>query len=269
MTYALNEESVADGTPFECYLFQSPNGSYRYTSLPFDVTLNGEVFKPLQIVRSSFDISAVVESLKTMDFTFPLNSVIANDYAGKNVPDYLTVLVYRAHIGDDLSTQFKIEWRGETTNYSIQNNKFVVKTRSIMQAKILGANKTVYYQLACNNRVYDDRCKAIKAEFTVATTVTALDNIRVTVGSSGSFGNGELSLGTMVNTRTGEERSIYNNTDGLIEVTYAFNDIVIGDEVLLILGCDNRMSTCVNRFDNVVNFTGFRYIPAKNPFAQG
>ena len=269
MTYEANEASVDDGTPFECYLFNSPNGSYRYTSLPYEVTLDGEVWTPLQIVRSSFDISAVIDSLKTMDFTFPLNSAIANDHAGRNVPDYLTAFVYRAHVGDDLSTEFKIEWRGETTNYAIQNNKFTIKTRSIMQAKILGANKTVYYQLACNNRVYDDRCKAVKASFTVATTITAVDNIRVTVGSSGSIGNGELSLGTMVNTRTGEERSVYNNTDNLIEITYAFLDAEIGDEVLLILGCDNRMSTCVDRFDNVANFTGFRYIPAKNPFTQG
>lgn len=262
MSYAGKERSVQSGEPFECYEFVSPVGTFRYTSAPEAKTLGGNVYTPAPVMRGNVEIGIVIDTLQTVDFMLPLKNTLAKAYQGTVLPDYLTVRVYRGHVGE---TEFQTEWYGEATGYQISQGKFVIKTQSVLQAKILGVAATVYVQYACNNRVYDDRCKLLKASFTQPTEVTLVDNTKITVEDQG-YSNNELELGTMLNERTGEERTIKSNVNNLIQVTYPFLDLIVGDSVKLILGCDNRMQTCIDRFDNVANFTGFRYLPLTNPF---
>lgn len=268
MTYATNEISIKDGDPFECYEFVTPLGTFRYTTLPVNVTLGGNVYTPLQISRTTISITMIVDSIQTMDIKIPLDTEIADGYTGRILPEYLTVRVFRAHVGDDLSTEFATEWRGEATAYTVEGGTFVIKTQSILQAKVQGASGTVYYQIPCNHRVYDARCGLDPASFSYAATVTDIDGFKITVTDDGVADSG-LALGSITNDRTGEVRSIYDNTANVIDVTYPFRDLLIGDEVTLTLGCDNKMGTCVSRFNNVAKFGGFRYIPLKNPFKPG
>lgn len=264
MSYETKENSQSDGEPFECYEFTSPIGTFRYTSLPSEVTLGGNTYVPTAITRGSVVISMVIDTLQTVDFQLPLLSDIAQAYLGSVLPDYLTVRVYRGHVGE---TDFVTEWYGESVKYSIVSGKFVIKTQSVLQAKVLGQATTVYTQYGCNNKVYDARCKALKSAFTQSTEVVKVDNYNITVLNQG-YDNDELQLGTMISDRTGEERTIQGNTNQLISITYPFFDIVKGDTVKLVLGCDNRMATCRDRFDNVANYTGFRYMPLVNPFSD-
>lgn len=268
MTYTAREKSTYEGQPFECYEFVGPVGTFRHTSLPFEVTVGGNVFSPLPVTRTAIIIGSIVDSPQTMDFNIPASHPLTNAYAGRYTPDYLNVTVYRAHYGDDLSSEYKTEWQGQAVGYGVNDNWFVIQTVSILQSKILGSTSTIYYQYSCNNRVYDSVCKAVAADHQTLTSVTLVDNVVIDVTSQG-FANGQLELGTMTLDRTGEQRSIVSNVDSRITVAYPFLDIVVGDNVTLTQGCDNKMTTCVNRFNNILNFTGFRFIPENNPMDKG
>ena len=37
-----------------------------------------------------------------------------------------------------------------------------------------------------------------------------------------------------------------------------------GDAVTLVAGCDKQFATCKSKFDNVVNFRGFPYMPGND-----
>lgn len=272
MSYEQREHSVASGAPFECYHFATPVGTFRYTSLPVPVQLGSgaggalELYTPQLIKRGSAEISTIIDSLRTMDIHVPIDDPLAKAYCRRAVPAWLTTIVYRAHLGDDLATQFDVEWRGEATGYSYDpDGALIVATQSILQAKVQGPAATPYVQLACNHRVFDSRCKALRENFTHQTVIATVDNVEIRVESQG-FANSDLALGTMVNVRTGEVRSIHDNIDGLVTITYPFLDVLAGDQVELTLGCDNTMATCVTRFDNVANFGGFRYVPLDNLF---
>ncbi len=272
MTYTANENSVADGEPFECYEFTTPTTVYRYTTFPEAVTLNGEVFSPETMDRTVFDVSMVNDGLKTMDIMLPQDNDLVQIYKAEALPDFLSVVVYRAHVGDDLSSEFSVEWRGECVGIAMQSEWFVIKTRSILGALLTGQNRMAKYQRNCNNRVYDQRCKLVEANFTTTTTVLRNLGSIVRVANDG-VDNGALQLGRIVNTRTGETRNIVNNADRAlgganISISYPFNDLVDGDTVNLILGCTNQRSICVSRFDNIENFNGFPFIPVKNPFQE-
>ena len=200
----------------------------------------------------------------TMDFSIPINSDLCKAYMDRFTPDYLSVTVIRAHLGDSYNTDFVYEWRGQAQSYSVSTDWFTIQTVSTLQAKILGVTSTVFYQYGCNNLVYDSICKANKAAHTVSATVTRIDNVDIRVNSM-VYPDGELALGIMQVDRTLEERSIVSNVSGRLVVSYPFLDIKVGDTVKLIQGCDNKMVTCVGRFNNVTNFTGFRFIPTDNP----
>lgn len=272
MTYAAKEKSVSSGIPFECYEFETPVGTFRYTSLLEDVTLGTglteKTFKPCPgIDRSTAEINSIIDTLQSMNFLIPKDDRLAKTYNKKNLPEYCTTRVYRAHWGDDLTTQFEVEWRGEATGYEYDNDgAFIISTQSILQSKIQGNQCTIYTQLSCNHRVYDERCGVVKADHTVFTDVTKVDNIKITVLSQ-SLSNTDLQLGEIKNLRTGEVRTIFSAADGVITVTYPFTDILVGDNVSLSRGCNNLMSTCISRFNNVARFLGFRYIPVSNLFA--
>jgi uncharacterized phage protein (TIGR02218 family) len=38
-------------------------------------------------------------------------------------------------------------------------------------------------------------------------------------------------------------------------------NVAVGDTFNVVAGCDRLYSTCINKFDNVVNFRGFPWIP--------
>jgi hypothetical protein len=126
----------------------------------------------------------------------------------------------------------------------------------------------VFFQRVCNHVLYDARCQAVKSSFTATTTVTLVRGQTITVDNDG-YGDGELAIGNMKNLRTGEERGIVTNALNKVTVNYAFIDIVEGDTVELTLGCDHlRLGHCTTRFNNVVHYGGFDFIPSTNPFAD-
>jgi hypothetical protein len=268
MTYSSRDKSVYLGKPFECYEFIGPVGTFRYTSLPFEVTLGGELYQPLVVTRTAIVIGSIIDSPQTMDFNLPASHTLCQAYAGRYTPDYLVVNAYRSHYGEDLSTEYTIEWQGGAVGYLVKDEWFTIQTVSLIQSKILGVTSTIYYQYGCNNRVYDSVCQAVKADHQVSTTVVRLDNVLVRVQAQ-TYANDELTLGTIKLDRTGEERSIVSNTDNVLTISYPFLDLVPGDVVTLTQGCDNKMTTCVNRFNNVQHFTGCRHIPVENPMDKG
>jgi hypothetical protein len=264
MTYDARESSIADGEPFECYEFVTPLGTFRYTSLPEDVTLGGNLYVVREgIGRTEADINSVVDSLQTMDFLIPRDDPLATGFNKRNLPDYCTTRVYRAHYGEDLSTEYTVEWRGEATGYGYSDAHFVISTQSILQAKVQGSQSTIYTQLSCNHRVYDDQCAVVQADHTFSAVVTDVTGIEILIDDQ-TFSDTDLALGQFVNDRTGEVRTIFSASTGLITVTYPFVDLVVGDTVSLSRGCNNLMSTCIARFDNVARFLGFRYMPGEN-----
>ena len=38
---------------------------------------------------------------------------------------------------------------------------------------------------------------------------------------------------------------------------------------MITAGCDKNIETCINKFDNAINFRGESYIPAKNLLVAG
>lgn len=264
----MKDTSVQDGMPIECYKFISPIGTFRYTSNPRQVTMGGEVYDPLPVTRTTIEVSSVIDTLSSMDFNLPADHDLVAAYCFEDAPESLRVEARRGHQGDDLSTEFTVEWVGEWTGASVSGMWATFKTGSVLQTKLNGNTSSVYYQRICNHILFDVRCKVVRADFTKTTTVDVIQGQLITVDDDQDV-NGYYNGGDIVNTRTGERRSIVSNTDNVIRSNSRFYDLIVGDTVELTPGCDHvRLQDCKNKYDNVVNYGGFDFVPTHNPFTD-
>jgi hypothetical protein len=268
MTYAVKDKSIASGAPIECYEFIAPHKTWRYTSYHSPVLVAGQWYYPLPIVRTAIEVTSIIDATATMDFNLPSDHEICVQYCYTISPKLLVVIVRRVHEGDDYSTDFKVEWTGRYAGGASSGKWGILKTASILATELNGFLSSVYYQKTCNHVLYDERCKAVRDDFTESAIITKIQNQIITVDNM-VYDDDDLVGGLMTNTRTGEVQGIISNNDNILRIGYPFFDIVLGDTVELTLGCDHqRLGHCKERFNNVDNYGGFDFVPEINPFEK-
>lgn len=260
--------SIHDAAPIECYKFIGELKTYRYTSNNEAVTVAGEVYEPLSdISRTSIETSSLLDSVQSIDVKMPITAELAVTYNFLKMPITLDLEIRAVHRGTDFATESKLIWQGQSIGFPVTDNYASVQTQSVIQAALSRQLNQVVFQTSCNHEVYDDMCGLDPAAFTTTTTITKIKDNVITVGATGRATH-ELRIGKMVNTRTGESRVIIDNVGTIVTVGYPFLDIVLGDTVDLIIGCDNLYSTCLNVFNNVINSIGFMWMPFTNPYVN-
>jgi uncharacterized phage protein (TIGR02218 family) len=116
----------------------------------------------------------------------------------------------------------------------------------------------------CSHIVYDAGCGAVKASFGAGSAVTSGSTTsQINCGlaqASGWFDNGSISFTSGVN--SGAIRTIKSYTPGVILLAMPLlNAPTNGDAFTAYAGCDKSYNTCVNKFNRLVSFRGFPYIP--------
>lgn len=123
------------------------------------------------------------------------------------------------------------------------------------------------YQTNCLNTLYDSACTLSQISFAISGTVSS--------GSTGSVINcglsqatGYFTLGKMQFT-SGINNGLWRTVQQYIHGSPSTININIpfytspsaSDTFTIYPGCDKTMSTCTNKFSNLVNFRGFPFIP--------
>ncbi|MGB8422175.1 DUF2163 domain-containing protein [Paraburkholderia sp.] len=121
------------------------------------------------------------------------------------------------------------------------------------------------YESGCNRNLFDAGCGLNKAAFAVSGTVT--------VGSTGAiqsainYVDGYFTLGSITFTSgvlNGQSRGVsgYANRFATFSFSYPFQQAPSpGDTFIAYPGCDHQQSTCTNKFNNVIHYRGFPFIP--------
>ena len=266
MSYKSVDNSVEDSAPIECYKFIGELATYRYTNSYQQETVNSELYLPLSdIKRSAAELSSVLESVQTTDVIVPFNTDVAMAYCFLKLPLTLSIEIRSVHRGTNFATEWKMEYQGDVVNYEVSDNYCTFKLQQLIQSSLNKQLNHVYYQSNCNHVLYDDRCKINKTANTKTSTVTLIKGINITVLDDG-FNDNDLVVGELICSRTNERRIITKNASNIVTVGYAFIDLRIGDTVQLIRGCDHSYNTCKDKFNNVANFGGFKWLPTTNPY---
>lgn len=170
-------------------------------------------------------------------------------------------------------TEFVVDWRFpwagkfQTLVYWIRETTFDRESWSAQCEGLLGRMKNKVGQVlnrTCRHTLGDSGCGVNLGPLTVVAAVNAIVDDRVefsTTGLSepdGYYDGGLLTWGTGSNSNIPCEVKSYKVTGGVIRLQLLTPFTVNpGDGFTLIPGCDKNLTTCKDKFNNVVNFGGF------------
>lgn len=268
MSYTTFELSAHDGGPVEGYQFHGTVSSYRYTNAQRDVTINGLLYSAAFVKRAAIRSGTQDDDALELEIELPFDTPLVQAYAFAASPPDLEVTIYRYHEDSDPAVDWIVVWRGKVSTFSVTGEVAKVRVPSVFELALRGAVPSVFYHGPCNHVLYDARCKVVKATFTQKTTITVVSasGTTITVTDDG-FADNVLKAGELFIPAKGERRLIFSNVANVLTINFPFFDVDVGDAVELYAGCDHAyQGDCKNKFANTLNYGGFPYVPAENPF---
>ena len=290
MTFDDNITTREQGTSAELYVFSFSNGTILYfTSFERDLltteTPDGHAYTHIPIQRGEFELDTELASNK-----ITITAPVLNTFASNLI------------IGGQINVSITKMFIADKTHNSIFNGLILSIEKNIGEAIAQCCSKMyylekelprVFFQSACNNTLFDSKCSMVKSDYlyTVHVTVSqngyklTIDNteynnitsdfpFRHTAAFPAGYSNDDVkglwTLGQVV--YGGEIRYITYHREKVLQLHYPFIGVTTGTiEVDLYPGCDKTGLFCSTVFGssfpggNILNFTGFPYMPATDP----
>jgi uncharacterized phage protein (TIGR02218 family) len=269
MTYETFEESDDDGFAVELYLFEGSFEDFALTSYPTSYPYLLRTYVPTPgLKRRNIKIDAAGGSSSgALEVEIPYDHPLASAYAFTNTPPDLTLTLYRGHASDP-DGEFRVLWTGPVTSWAVQGRVAKLRIPSSFDEALERPIPGIRWQGPCNHLLYDSRCGVSRLLHQHTAVIVAVSGVNVTLASlpwTGTDGDG----GEMVNSVTGERRTIVSHAGAVVTLKLPFSRAEDGDLVTVYKGCDHTFATCQSKFSNGNNFLGFPLVPGINPFSTG
>lgn len=156
-------------------------------------------------------------------------------------------------------------WIGEVT---VKRGQFHAEIRGLAQK--LNQNIGKIFSPSCNAILGDTRCAVTVSGYTsnAITVTTVTDNrtfvTNATITDSTLYKSGELTWTTGNNANLKMEVKEFNQDSEITLVLPMPYTIQTGDTFTVVQGCDKSLSTCKNKFNNILNFRGFPDLPGQD-----
>lgn len=273
MTFDTNESSQQGGTPVELYTITIGATILRYTSAEDDFTEAGDEFRAVPIQREKLSAGGQDARVQSLVLTLPGDDPLARRYITSVPGTPALVAIERLHREDGASPEVVRIFEGEIESVAFEKEGRVAKLQ--LQPRIAAQSRPVPrfgYQGLCNNVVYDDLCRADDTDplFRLSSaTVTAESGNDITVAGAGARGDNYYTGGYVEAGGGADFRLVLRQIGNVLTLSLPFTAAVLGTQVTVLAGCDHTIATCKAKFDNVINFGGFAYVPSKNIFNTG
>lgn len=262
MSYSVQDLSIESGQPVELYEFVQQASSWYYNNSATDVVHNGVTYVPENISRGGYSVSNEVEKSE-LTLTFPRDALFVAQFIAK-VPDFTTTLtIKRGHTTDSID-DFIVHWKGRVLSAKPSGSTVELTCESIFSS-MRRHGLRARYQRNCRHVLYGSACGVLQATVAVAAQVTGQTGDEVSVTEVGSFADGYFS-GGILKLPSGALRFITNHTGSVLKLSRPLDAASGTLDVEVSPGCDHMKTTCNTKFNNVINFGGFPYIPGVNPF---
>jgi uncharacterized phage protein (TIGR02218 family) len=243
----IDKEEAEQRKPAELYHFWRDGGEHwRYTDGDIPVTFDGS---QLEVTTMSIK-AAYVE-----------NPVL--EFIATNPVEILWISAMKLH-RDQAPLEASVIFLGQIKGVSfkgISANVNCVGFEHFLKQTV----PRWRYQPTCNHIVFDSKCTLVAADYKITAAVT-LDSTKTKLTSAtfdaqedGYFtGGGKVVFGD-------ETRTVTDHTGAVLTLMYKFKELEDNDSVDAYPGCDGKIETCKDKFDNILNHLGFSHIPVENP----
>lgn len=250
-----------------CWRIDRTDGvSFGFTSHDQDLTFDGVTYE----AATGFTPTAVDTSDSLSVDNLDVDGVLTSDRITENelaggVYDFAKVTIYLVNWKNLDDPKFILR-RGTIGRLRYGKTGFTAEIRGLTEAYQQKAGEV--YQKTCRATLGDEKCKINLADYTTTGMVTAVNSdtefTTNVIAADGAYDYGYVRWTSGDNLNTSVEVKTYTE-DGTIEV---YLPTVwrpqVGDTFTLVAGCDRNLSTCVSRFNNLLNFRGEPYVPGND-----
>jgi uncharacterized phage protein (TIGR02218 family) len=218
-----------------------------------------KVFSSNELAEDNFIISGIIDGkfIKRED-------LILGDFADC----YIEIFLVDIYAPCKKKIALKTGWFGEI---KFTRNHFVAQINSLSSKtnNIVGQ----CYSSSCRAEFADQYCKLNKEEYLTRGSITELAGANSFLDTKRQEPEEYYSKGILTFTsgkNEGRKFNINSYQESKITLDSIFDsDLEIGDEYIIIAGCNKALSTCINKFNNAINFRGEPFIPNKSKLVVG
>lgn len=250
---------------YELFKFVRGSTVWTYTSSDVAIVYDSETYTP-QVIGHGERASRSELSKENLVVNISLASPLAIDLLSYFGEEIMTMTLF---VSTDSGTD--VAWKGRYVNQKPSGNQLALVIESIFTS--LGKpGLRARYQKTCRHTLYGTSCGLSKSSFELSTSLTAISGVTLTVPGASAEDDGYY-LGGMIQSLTDNSlRWVVNHVGGTLTLVRPFEqlelDIVAGGgttTVKVYPGCKHTRGVCLNKFNNILNFGGFPWIPKKNP----
>lgn len=273
MAFDTYEASQEGSRPIELYTFTIGATINKWTSAEDDVTEGADVFTAINISREKLFGGGTDSQDKALVITVPGDNVIVSQFINAVPGVKANVLIERIQRSDGPTFEVVKIFEGIIDSVAFEKEGRIAKIKlTPLIAAISRPIPRFTYQGLCNHVLYDDRCQVddTDAAYRLSSAVVTAESANtITVTGADAHGDGYYTGGFVEADGGADHRLILAQVGTLLTLLLPFSDSVLGTSVNVFAGCAHTIAVCKSKFDNVVNFGGFAYVPTKNIFSTG
>ncbi len=273
MAFATFEESAEGSRPIELYTFTTGATIRRWTSAEDDITESADVFKAIVISRTKLQGGGADQRDQNLVITVPHDNAVAQSYINSVPGQSTTLILERIQRTDGPSFEVIQIFEGRVASVGFEDHGQTAKIN--VEPLVTATSRPVpriNYQGLCNNVLYDEFCQVDDTDpaFRLsAAAVTAESGNTITVTGVTAFG-ADFFVGGFVEAAGGADRRLILASSGdVLTLLLPFASSVLSSSVIVFAGCEHTIAICKSKFNNVLNYGGFAFVPTKNIFQTG
>jgi len=258
----------------ELYRFVRGAQTWTLTSANEQIVYNSETYAPAVIGRGNRESRSEL-SRASLSVTIDIDEALSQDvlsYYGDEVM-FLTLFI-------NTNGTYQTGWKGRLVSKSPKGQELGLSVESLFTT-LRRAGVMARYQKTCRHALYRLGCNLDQEDFADELLLVSASGNQVTVVGAAASGDGFYTGGMVRAPQDDSLRWVTGHTGEVLTMARAFealNDSEFGYgenygnfyggyTVKVYPGCDHTRPTCVSKFNNVVNYGGFPWIPSLNPFS--
>lgn len=268
------ERSVESSRPVEVYQIDLGGQQFLYTSAEDTVTVSSLPYLPIPIKRSVLR-QGPEERDTILEITVPFDNEFASKYLAIVPGQRAKITIRRVQRADLPTSDSIVIFTGfvQSVAYKEGARVAVIATLPVTSAKSRPIPRFKFQGL-CNHVLYDDLCRVDSTDpaFRLSSgLVTDVTDDTITVTGAAAFGDGFFTSGEVTSPGELDARMILGHVGDVLTLLLPFgsDEVSVGTLVTVFAGCDHSIAVCKSKFDIVINYGGFSFVPNKNIFKTG
>ena len=241
----------------ELFHFATSVHAWRYTSADRSILVGSELYEVSPGL--SADAAKLTGSIHKADLAIhvPRDHELVSLFMIDRPEEVVSATLFRANYPNPVPRMW---WKGRIVSCNLKGAKATITCESIFTS-LARPGLRAMYQLICRHGLYRPGCNVVAENFRLSGHISAHAGTAATIEEAASYPDGHFAAGYMV--QQGRYAMIYEHTGNQI-VTDRM--IMATGPVLIYPGCNHDRSDCHGKFNNILNFGGFSWIPQRSPF---